>query len=244
MTIIIFFIVHWYVSLFFQSFFMHRYAAHGHFTMSQGWEKFFYIGSFLTQGSSYISAATYGAMHRLHHAHTDKPEDPHSPANTPNPLLMMWATRNSYINLFLGKTVAEEKYMKDLPRWDAFDRFAHNWIARVLWGFAYLAFYLTFATAWWQWLFFPLTLAMGSLHGVAVNWWAHKFGYENYKLDNTSKNIMPLDLFFVGEAYHNNHHKHPGRPNNAVRWFEFDTTYFVMRGLHALKIIKIKKVAA
>lgn len=29
-----------------------------------------------TQGSSYISAYTYGLMHRLHHAHIDKAEDP------------------------------------------------------------------------------------------------------------------------------------------------------------------------
>lgn len=242
MTILIFFAVHWYVSLFFQSFFMHRYAAHGHFSMSRSWERFFYICSFVTQGSSYISATTYGLMHRMHHAHTDKPEDPHSPHNTPNILHMMWDTRNSYYNLWIGKTEAEEKYMKDLPQWEAFDRIAHNWIARVIWGLLYFSFYWFFATAWWQWLFLPLTLAMGSLHGVAVNWWAHRFGYENFKMNNTSKNILPIDLLFVGEAYHNNHHKHPGRPNNAVRWFEFDVTYFITRGLDKLGVVKLKAI--
>ncbi|HJY63202.1 MAG TPA: acyl-CoA desaturase, partial [Ignavibacteria bacterium] len=49
---ILFFITHWYLSLFFQTFFHHRYASHGAFTMSKSWERVFYILSFITQGSS------------------------------------------------------------------------------------------------------------------------------------------------------------------------------------------------
>src|SRR5688500_5776147 len=79
MAIVFLLIIHWYSSLFFQSVFHHRYAAHAMFTMTKGWEKAFYIGCYLTQGSSYISAYAYGIMHRLHHAHTDTIEDPHSP---------------------------------------------------------------------------------------------------------------------------------------------------------------------
>lgn len=44
----------------------------------------------------------------------------------------MWDTRNSYFNLWIGKTQVEDKYWKDLPRWDSFDKIAHNWISRVL----------------------------------------------------------------------------------------------------------------
>lgn len=90
-----------------------------------------------------------------------------------------------------------------------------------------------------MYLFLPLTLAMGALQGVAVNWQAHKFGYENFKLTNTSKNILPVDLLFVGEAYHNNHHKYPGRANNATRWFEFDLTYHIMLLMQRLHIIRM-----
>ncbi|WP_129717323.1 fatty acid desaturase [Pedobacter sp. SYP-B3415] len=240
MAILIFFVLHWYISLFFQSFFMHRYAAHGHFTMSRGWERFFYICSFLSQGSSYISPTTYGLMHRIHHAHTDKALDPHSPHNEPNIFLLLWDTRNYYFNLWIGKMQADEKYHKDLPRWETFDRFTHNYKMRLLWVAIYFAFYFFFATSWWLWLLFPLTIIMGSLHGIAVNWWAHKFGYENFSLNNTSKNILPVDLLFVGEAYHNNHHKHPGRPNNAVRWFEWDLTYNITKLLDRAGIVRIK----
>ncbi|HRH47597.1 MAG TPA: fatty acid desaturase [Panacibacter sp.] len=239
MPIVIFFLIHWYLSLFFQSFFHHRYAAHHHFRMSRRWEKIFFIISFITQGSSYISPYSYGIMHRLHHMHTDTENDPHSPANHPGFWRMMLETRNNYFSIHSGKTTVKEKIKKDLPQWKAFDAIAHSWITRITWMILYTLFYISFATAWWQFLLLPLTIIMGTLQGAVVNWWAHKFGYTNYFVNNTSKNILPVDLFFWGEAYHNNHHQYPGRPNNAHRWFEFDTGYFVLKLMHKTGIIRL-----
>lgn len=243
MAPIFYFIIgHWYLSLFFQSFFYHRYAAHGLCSMSPGWEKFFHLCSYITHGSSYMSTGSYGIMHRLHHAHTDEKEDPHSPHFTPNAMTLMLKTRNSYQDIVQGRLAVEDKYKRDLPGWPALDRIAHNWVSRLLWALFYTGIYILLCNAWWQYLFLPLTIASSAFQGLVVNWWAHKFGYENYKMTNTSKNIIPVDLFFAGEAYHNNHHKHPGRPNNAVRWFEVDPTYQVMRLMHWLHIIRLKKV--
>jgi len=240
MVIAIFLIIHWYSSLFFQSIFHHRYAAHGMFTMSRFMEKIFYLGCFITQGSSYISANTYGIMHRLHHAHTDTGDDPHSPGNTSNLFSMMWQTRNNYFNLYMGRIAVEEKYRKDLPEWKSFEKVAHNFIMRFLWLFAYTGFYILFATEWWMFLFLPFTILMGSFQGASVNWWAHRFGYVNFKQHNSSKNILPVDFIFWGEAYHNNHHHHPGRPDNASKWFELDGGFLAMRLLHKLRLIHLK----
>ncbi|MFN6946785.1 MAG: acyl-CoA desaturase, partial [Cytophagaceae bacterium] len=156
MGIVVLLIVHWYSSLFFQSIFHHRYAAHGIFSMSRGWEKAFYIICFICQGSSYISARAYGIMHRLHHAHTDTELDPHSPRNTGNVFLMMWQTRNNYIDIYKGKTPVDEKFTKGLPQWDAFDKLAHNWISRLVWSAIYIALYVWLATEWWMFLFLPI----------------------------------------------------------------------------------------
>ena len=41
MIILVFFLVHWYLSVLMQTVFLHRYAAHQMFTMRQGWEKVF-----------------------------------------------------------------------------------------------------------------------------------------------------------------------------------------------------------
>jgi stearoyl-CoA desaturase (delta-9 desaturase) len=239
MVILIFFVIHWYSSLFFQSIFHHRYAAHRMFTMSPWMERLFFIGCALTQGSSYISARAYGIMHRLHHAHTDTNEDPHSPDNSGNVLAMMWQTRNNYFDIYAGKIPVDHKYTQNLPTWTAFDNIAHNWITRVAWIILYVAFYIAFATHWYLFLLLPFTIIMGSLQGVAVNWWAHRFGYINFKMNNTSRNILPIDFIFWGEAFHNNHHKHPGRPDNASRWFEIDPGFLALKLMDRLRIIHL-----
>lgn len=240
MLLLIFIALHWYASLFFQSFFHHRYAAHGVCTMTKGWERFFFICCFITQGSSYISAKSYGLMHRMHHAHTDEEHDPHSPHYSPNPFALLLKTRNNYQDYYTGSKKTERKFLQNLPVWDGFDKYAHTWYARVIWAIVYSAIYISLATQWWMYIFLPLTLSMGALQGLAVNWWAHKFGYENYTLKNTSKNILPMDFLFMGEAYHNNHHKHPSRANNAVKWFEWDVTYFLMKAMHKAGIIRLR----
>src|SRR5450631_769786 len=128
MIILIFFIIHWYVSFFLQSFFHHRYAAHRHFTMSKKSEKFFFLCCFITHGSSYISPKAFGIMHRLHHMHTDTREDPHSPSYHPGFFGTMLQTRNSYYNIYCGTTIVDEKLKKELPEWDSFEKISHNWI--------------------------------------------------------------------------------------------------------------------
>jgi stearoyl-CoA desaturase (delta-9 desaturase) len=135
----------------------------------------------------------------------------------------------------------EKQYHKNLPDWKPFDQFAHNWVIRVLWGVIYVAIYFFTVTEWWMWLFLPVTFALGALHGLAINWWAHKFGYINFKNEDTSRNILPIDLLFWGEGYHNNHHQHPSNANYAVKWFEIDFGYCMVRLLNKLGIVQLKK---
>ncbi|HET9279677.1 MAG TPA: fatty acid desaturase, partial [Flavitalea sp.] len=147
MAILIFFVAHWYLSLFCQTFFLHRYAAHGAFTMSKFWEKVFYILTFITQGSSYMSPRTYAILHRLHHAYTDTEDDPHSPMHAPGFIALMNRTRKKYADVFNGRLQVEGKFTKNLPDWHAFDRMAHPWFMRVVWIGLYTLFYVYFATS-------------------------------------------------------------------------------------------------
>ncbi|HAI80735.1 MAG TPA: acyl-CoA desaturase, partial [Chryseobacterium sp.] len=96
MVIIIFIAVLWYSGLFFQTFFLHRYAAHQSFKMSRFGEKLCYVLTWLTQGSNYLSAYGYGVMHRMHHAYADTEKDPHSPKYDHNLFTMMWRTKSIY----------------------------------------------------------------------------------------------------------------------------------------------------
>ena len=240
MAILIFIILHWYFSLFFQTFFHHRYAAHKMFTMSKFWEKIFFIFSFITQGASYLSPHTYGILHRLHHAHADTENDPHSPKYDHSLFAMMWRTKNIYVDINLGKVQIEDRYKKDLPEWQLFEKFAHSWVARLSWVACYIVFYIYFATSWWMYPFLLLHFVMGPFHGAIINWFSHKYGYVNFKLEDTSKNFLPVDFLMLGESYHNNHHMYSGRPNFGYRWFEIDPVYPFIKLFDKLRIIQLK----
>jgi stearoyl-CoA desaturase (delta-9 desaturase) len=243
MAILIFFGAIWYLSLFSQTFFHHRYASHGAFRMSRGWEKFFFIFTYITQGSHYMSPRAYAIMHRLHHAHTDTEQDPHSPNFSSNIFSMMWRTKKIYTDIYRGKTEVEEKFTKNLPEWPAFDRWANSLLSRTLWVLAYVAFFIIFASSPWWFLLLPIIIAMGAFHGAIINWFAHKFGYKNFILKNTSENLFFIDVLMLGESYHNNHHKYPSSVNFGVRWHEIDPIYPVILLLNKLRIIKLSVLA-
>ena len=244
MEIIILFFTLWYGGLFFQNFFLHRYAAHQTFTMSNVSEKVTYILTWLFQGSNYLSAYGYGVMHRIHHAYADTKQDPHSPKYDGNLFAMMWKTRSTYQDINTKKITVDKKYTINVPQWKSFDKMASSSISRVMWTILYFLFFLKFATTWWLWLFLPVIMFMAPIHGVIINWFAHIYGYANYKLKDTSKNLLPFDFLMMGEAYHNNHHKHGSRANfGGVRWHEIDPTYIIMKVLHKLGVIKLKSVS-
>jgi stearoyl-CoA desaturase (delta-9 desaturase) len=241
MAVLAFFGLHWYLSLFTQSFFHHRYAAHRQFTMKKGWERVFYVLSFLFQGSSYLSPRAYAIMHRMHHAYADTEKDPHSPQFDANPFSMMWRTRLVYNRIFNRIAQIDPKFVKDVPDWAGFDKFASNNLVRILWIGVYVAVYFLLDAPWWL---FPLILihaVMGPFHGVIINWFAHTIGYINFKMKDTSRNLMPVDLLMWGEGLHNNHHKFSGRANFGVKKFEFDPLYPIIRFLAWAKVLELRK---
>jgi len=243
MVILIFFLSLWYASLFFQTFFQHRYAAHGAFKMNKFWERCFFIFTYIAQGSSYMSPRAYAIMHRMHHAYTDTEKDPHSPRFSKNLFSMMWRTRNIYKSIFQEKFDVEPQFSKNLPDWKWFEKWANSTPSRVLWAVIYLAIFICFASSAWLFLLFPIVLSMGAFHGAVINWFAHKYGYTNFRLKNTSQNLFSVDILMLGESYHNNHHKHPSSVNFGKRWHEVDPVYPCIRFLNWLHVITIVKPA-
>ena len=99
MAILIFFRAHWFLSMFMQTFFLHRYAAHRMFALSRFAERFFYLLTFVSQGTSFLVPRAYAVLHRMHHAFSDTAQDPHSPHFFTGPLRMMWQTKLVYAAL-------------------------------------------------------------------------------------------------------------------------------------------------
>jgi len=229
-VIIAFFIAHWYLSLFFQTFFLHRYASHRAFTMNKFTEKVFFVLTWIFQGSNYLSPYGYGIMHRMHHAFADTPNDPHSPKYDESIFKMMWKTKTIYSEFASKRVKPDPRFTKDVPEWDWFDRFARSWPSRIFWGGMYVGVYWMFADVWWLWLLLPIQFAF-----------AHKYGYRNFEVKDTSRNFLPFDFLMMGESYHNNHHRYGSRPNfGGIRWHELDPTYQVIKLLDKLNVIKLR----
>ncbi len=238
-AVIGFFVAHWVLSVFCQTFFLHRYGAHRMFTMSKGWERFFHLMTYVCQGSSYLVPRGYAVLHRMHHAYSDTPKDPHSPENYGNVMTMMLATKKEYDKYAYYRAQPEERFDGGVPEWRALDRLGQSWLMRLVWIGAYTAFYVAFATQWWMWLLLPAHFVMGPIHGAIVNWCGHRYGYQNFDNGDVSRNTLIFDFVTLGELFQNNHHKFGMAPKFAARWFEIDPAYVVMWMLDKLGVIEI-----
>lgn len=234
------FVAHWASSVFFQTFFLHRFGAHRMFDMSKGWERFFYLCTYVTQGSSFLNPRAYAILHRMHHAYSDTEKDPHSPVMIPNLIKMMNHTRDHYRGLLTGRAEVEKRFLGGYPEWPALDRFGQSWTSSLLWGALYAVFYLHFATAWWHFLLVPVHWFMGPVHGAIVNWFGHWSGYRNFETKDDSRNTLPFDFLTFGELFQNNHHTYGSRPNFAVKAWEFDPAWPAIWLLDKVGIIALR----
>jgi stearoyl-CoA desaturase (delta-9 desaturase) len=242
MTILIFFIAHWFLSLFFQTFFQHRYASHRMFTTSKTAERVFYLMAYFFEGASFLNPRAYAIMHREHHAYSDTEKDPHSPHFFTDIFQMMKATIITFRDHLKRTKEPEARFSGNYPEWPLIDRIGSSILSRLLFGAAYTWFYIVYANHWWMFLLLPIHFMMGPLHGAIVNWCGHKYGYINYDNNDQSKNTTPFGFLMLGELMQNNHHRHPNSANFGSKWFEIDPVYPVMKLLHWMRIIKLRKV--
>lgn len=240
-AIAIFFVSHWMISVFFQTFFLHRYGAHRQFTMSKGWERFFHLCTFVFQGASYLSPRGYAILHRQHHAYSDTERDPHSPHVQTNVYSLLRETWARYSDIRHRRVEIEPRFEGGYPDWPFLDRWAHNWYSSIAFGAGYTLFYLYFAPHWAFFLLLPIHYVMGPIHGTIVNWCGHKYGYRNFDTGSgdKSRNALVFDFVTLGELFQNNHHAHSMAPNFAARWFEIDPTWTVIRLFGWLGIIDL-----
>ena len=169
---IAFFLGHWYLSLFCQSFFLHRYASHKMFELTPFWQRFFYVLTFVSQGTSFLNPSAYATLHNLHHEHSDQPNDPHSPHQNQNLISMMWKTFQTYESLVKDKVKIPQRF-----RFDTFtkmDLVTDLWSVRLSWILVYAGFYYSFAPHPVFYILVPIHAMMGPIHGAIVNWCGHK----------------------------------------------------------------------
>ena len=64
-----------------------------------------------------------------------------------------------------------------------------------------------------------------------INSLAHIWGRQPYSKQNTAKDNPLIAVLTFGEGYHNFHHAFPGDYRNAIRWWQWDPTKWLIRAL-------------
>ena len=216
--------------------YLHRSAAHRGVDFHPVLTHFFRFWAWLTTA---MVTKEWTAVHRKHHAKCETAEDPHSP-RFQGIHQVLWRGVELYQEARLDKDMLE-KYGKGSP---------DDWIERKLYtrmptlgpvtmlainlalfgipGIAIWALQMAWIPFW----------AAGVINGLG-HWW----GYRNFDTADTATNLTPWAFWVGGEELHNNHHAFPSSAKFALRKYEFDIGWTVIRGLQAVGLAKVLRVA-
>jgi stearoyl-CoA desaturase (Delta-9 desaturase) len=212
------------------SVYLHRALAHRALTVHPIADVLFRIVLWLTTG---LNRRAWVAVHRKHHAFTDREGDPHSPR-----LLGLW--RVQLLNAYYYRREARnpdtiQKFAPDLPE-DRLERLVFSrGVAGPALGIGLLCLVLGPGAG------LIVSLAHAVLYVVVlvplINGVGHWRGAQNFK--NTAYNSLVLAWVTGGESLHNNHHADPRAPKFSVRRVEVDPSWLVIRVLVAVKLVVV-----
>ncbi|HVF51780.1 MAG TPA: fatty acid desaturase [Pyrinomonadaceae bacterium] len=177
------------------------------------------------------------ATHRIHHAHTDAPGDPHSPRDG-----KIW----SHIGwIFVG--TAQQHDEATLRRYapDLFKDPVHVFINRFYWVPMVALGVGLYMFGGWSCLLWGIFLrSTVALHATwLVNSATHMWGSRRFDSRDDSTNNWWVALLTWGEGWHNNHHAHPRSARHGLRWYEFDPNWYAISALKYLGLATDIKVA-
>ncbi|HEY8313125.1 MAG TPA: fatty acid desaturase [Candidatus Baltobacteraceae bacterium] len=165
------------------------------------------------------------AIHRKHHAHADKPGDPHSIHQGFKWAHVDWIYRR---NEAVPTDDEVRRFVPDLYADPFYRMLAHLSLPlQIALGIA------LFMLGGWSLLIWGMFARLVfSFHATwLVNSAAHTMGYQTFRTGDRSTNNWWVALLSFGEGWHNNHHAFPYSARHGLRWFEIDPTWWCMKVL-------------
>lgn len=170
--------------------------------------------------------------HRIHHAHTDAPGDPHTPRDGGWWAHMGW--------IFVGTAQVHEasilqRYAPDMMK-DSF----HRWLNRFYFVPVVICGLMLLAFGGWPMLMLGIFFrSVFNLHATwLVNSATHMWGSRRFATNDDSTNSWWVALLTFGEGWHNNHHAHPTAARHGLAWYEIDVNWWGIRTLQLLGLAK------
>jgi fatty-acid desaturase len=191
--------------------------------------------------------ARWVAVHRRHHEHSDRQDDPHSPL-----VAFFWGHVGWMLveNRDLMRLGIYERYAKDVLRDPFYRRMERtllypavlfgSWAMFFLGGFVAgvvgggtVAGAVQFGASLLIWGVFVRTVVVWHITW-SVNSAAHLWGYRSYETCEQSRNNWFVALISNGEGWHNNHHADPRSAAHGHRRWEIDVVFLTIRVLEMM----------
>jgi fatty-acid desaturase len=172
------------------------------------------------------------ATHRIHHQHSDKEGDPHSPIDG------KWWAHMGWI--LMGKSMHHDtttlaRYVPDLAK----DKF-HVWITKYHYVPIIVLGVILFAVGGLPFLLWGIFMrTVVGLHSTwLVNSATHSWGTRRFQTRDLSTNSWWVALLSWGEGWHNNHHAHPTSARHGLTWYEVDLNWYGIWTLQKLGLAR------
>ncbi|PAK94380.1 acyl-CoA desaturase [Stenotrophomonas rhizophila] len=224
------------LTIFAVTLYLHRSQAHRGVDFHPVIAHFFRFWTWLTTS---MITKEWVAIHRKHHAKVETDEDPHSPV-TKGIGTVFWRGVELYREA-RGMRADIEQYGRGAPE-DWIERHLYTPHANLgpvaLLAVNLLLFGLPGVALWAIQMAWIPFWAAGVVNGLG-HWW----GYRNFESADTSTNLTPWAFWIGGEELHNNHHAFPSSARFSMRRWEFDIGWAAIRGLQAVGLAKVLRVA-
>jgi stearoyl-CoA desaturase (delta-9 desaturase) len=204
----------------------HRYFSHRAFATSRAFQ---FVLALLAQSTFQKSILWWAAKHRHHHLHSDMPDDVHSPRHTGflySHFGWIFATKHDHADLGTVPDLAKYPELRWLHR--------HETAPGILLGL------LCWAIAGWSGLVVGFLWSTVLVYHATfcINSLAHVRGTQRYVTGDDSRNNPILAFATMGEGWHNNHHAFQSSVRQGFRWWEIDLTFYLLRLLAMVRIVR------
>lgn len=214
----------YYFRMFFISAGYHRYFSHRTYKMGRVMQFLMALGGTLAIQEGVLR---WASNHRNHHKYSDTDLDPH------NSRRGFWWSHIGWI--MSGKyTRRSKRLIKEFrvyPEIMLLERWAN--LPPTLLGLA--VWYFFGASGLFVGFFLSTTILY---HGTfLVNSLNHKLGWRRYDTGEDSTNNPLIALLAMGEGWHNNHHHYQSSTAQGFYWYEFDASYWILKGFEKLRLV-------
>jgi stearoyl-CoA desaturase (Delta-9 desaturase) len=226
------------------------------FGITVGFHRFFTHKGFEARSPVKATLAILGCMtvqgpltqwvtdHRKHHALSDREGDPHSPHTGHGEgagaavkgfvhAHVGWMFSN--LGMEQGREYGKDLYEDRLVR--TIDRLYLLWVGLSL-GIPFAVGYAVGGTVdagveglVWGGL---IRIFLYQHATFAVNSICHMFGSQDYRTRDESRNNWLIAFLVFGEGWHNNHHAFPSSARHGLAWWQYDPSWWIIRGLEKI----------